>query len=89
LKCCQESKKDALFVKESLNSAGFLTNEKKYLVSPIKELEWLGIIWNSSEFLVKIPERRIDDMLEALQIGLSDFSSMTARKLEIDFYDIF
>ena len=66
-----ESKKDALFVKESLNSAGFLTNEKKYIFSPIKELEWLGIIWNSSEYLLKIPERRIDDMLGALQIGLS------------------
>ena len=75
-----ESKKDALFVKESLNSAGFLTNEKKYIFSPIKELEWLGIIWNSSEYLLKIPERRIDDMLGALQIGLSDFSSLTARK---------
>lgn len=67
--------------KESLNSAGFLINEQKSIFSPVKELEWLGIIWNSSEFLVKIPERRIDDMLRALQIGLSDFSSLTARKL--------
>jgi hypothetical protein len=46
-----------------------------------KSVQELGIIWNSSEFLAKIPERHIDDMLEALQIGLSDFSSMTARKL--------
>ena len=58
-----------------------MINEKKSIFSPVKELEWLGIIWNSSEFLVKIPERRIDDMLGALQIGLSDFSSLTARKL--------
>ena len=70
--------KKMLCLLESLNSAGFLINEKKSIFSPVQEL---GIIWNSSEFLVKIPERRIDDMLEALQIGLSDFSSMTARKL--------
>ena len=76
-----ECKKNAIFVKKSLNSAGFLINEQKSIFSPVKELEWFGIIWNSSEFLVKIPERRIDDMLRALQIGLSDFSSLTARKL--------
>lgn len=72
---------DASFVKESLVSAGFLINEKKSVLSPVQELEWLGIIWNSVDFSLSIPDRRINDLLNSLQKGLSEFDRLSARQL--------
>jgi len=44
--CIYESK----FVKQSLIDAGFLINKEKSVFDPVQCLEWLGIIWNSTEF---------------------------------------
>jgi hypothetical protein len=30
-------------------------------------MEWLGIIWNSHNFTLSIPERRVNDMLSSLK----------------------
>jgi hypothetical protein len=50
---------DAKFVKESLIEAGLFINEEKSVFNPVTKLEWLGIFWNSTEFTLSIPERRV------------------------------
>ena len=50
---------DAQFVKESLIEAGLFINEEKSVFNPVTKLEWLGIFWNSTEFTLSIPERRV------------------------------
>ncbi|CAC5422900.1 unnamed protein product [Mytilus coruscus] len=77
----EECNKDAIFVRESLLSAGFLINEKKSIFTPVQELEWLGIIWNSLEFCVTIPDRRINDLICSLSDALFIFNTLSARRL--------
>ncbi|VDI52010.1 Hypothetical predicted protein [Mytilus galloprovincialis] len=77
----EECNKDAIFVRKSLLSAGFLINEKKSIFTPVQELEWLGIIWNSIEFCVTIPDRRINDLIRSLSDALTNFNTLSARRL--------
>lgn len=76
-----ESKQDSDFVKQSLVAAGFLVNEKKSIFFPVQKLEWLGIVWNSSEFSLSIPERRISELLSSIHELLDYFPKLTARLL--------
>ena len=69
------------FVKKSLSDAGFLVNFEKSVFNPVTELEWLGIIWNSSDFSLSIPNRRIDELLSTLQHILEIFPKITVRLL--------
>jgi hypothetical protein len=57
---------DAQFVKESLIEAGLFINEDKSFFNPITKLERLGIVWNSTEFTLSIPERRVYDLMSSL-----------------------
>ena len=75
-----DCKTDAKFVKESLQFAGFLINEEKSVFDPVQELEWLGIVWNSKDFYLNIPDRRVND-LAALHNALDNFCTLSARKL--------
>ncbi|XP_062597476.1 uncharacterized protein LOC134258894, partial [Saccostrea cucullata] len=50
--------KHSAFVKDSLIQAGFLVNEEKSVFEPIQKLEWLGLVWNSTEHCLSIPDRR-------------------------------
>lgn len=77
----QKCIKDAQFVKHSLLDAGFLINEEKSVFSPVKMLEWLGIIWNSSDFTLSIPKRRVSELLNSLNSIFEIFPRMTARTL--------
>lgn len=65
--------KDSSFVKQSLIDAGFLINEEKSIFTPVQNLEWLGIVWNSLSFSLSIPERRIIDLTECLNDILQKF----------------
>lgn len=76
-----ECKNSSLLVKNSLIEAGFLINEEKSIFEPVQFLEWLGLIWNSSEFTITVPDRRINDTISLLTEILSIFPKFTARKL--------
>ena len=55
-------KQDSYFVRNSFAEAGFLPDTHKSIFSYILKLEWLSIVWNSSEFSLSIPVRRITDL---------------------------
>ena len=72
---------DAQFVKESLIEAGLFINEEKSGFNPVTKLEWLGIVWNSTEFTLSIPERRVYDIMYSLCVILKSYPIFTARHL--------
>ena len=73
--------KDSNFVRQSLLDAGFLLNYDKSIFKTVKSMEWLGIIWNSHNFTLSIPERRVNDMLSSLNCVFETFPRITARTL--------
>jgi hypothetical protein len=72
---------DSKVVRQSLLDAGFLLNYDKSIFKPVKSMEWLGIIWNSHNFTLSIPERRVNDMLSSLTCFFETFPRITARTL--------
>ncbi|XP_071148392.1 uncharacterized protein [Mytilus edulis] len=77
----QEASECSSFVKASLLEAGFLINMDKSIFEPVQCLEWLGLVWNSSEFSISISDRRIKNTLTSLVDVLNNFPNFTARKL--------
>ena len=73
--------KDAEFVKQSLLSAGFLLNEEKSVFTPVQKLEWLGIIWDSCNFTLCIPQRRIDELFQSIHNVFREIPYISARNL--------
>ena len=59
----------------------FYINIEKYVFRPTQTLEWIGITWDSKLFLLKIPERRISDLLISIEHILIIFPNFTARQL--------
>ncbi|XP_065940519.1 uncharacterized protein [Magallana gigas] len=72
---------DSLFVKDSLEKAGFLVNLEKSIFEPCQMLEWLGMIWNTNMFCLSIPERRIHDCKSTLADLFHRLPKITARQL--------
>ncbi|CAC5389809.1 unnamed protein product [Mytilus coruscus] len=77
----QEASECSSFVKTSLLEAGFLINMDKSIFEPVQCLEWLGLVWDSSDFSISISDRRIDNTLTSLVDILNNFPNFTARKL--------
>ena len=73
--------RDCHFVIKSLKDAGFVINETKSVLQPSQSLEWLGIEWNSINFSLHIPARRIDDCVQVLQSVLDRLPMVSARDL--------
>ena len=69
------------FCQDSLLNAVFLLNYDKSIFKPVKSMEWLGIIWNSHNFTLSIPERRVNDMLSSLNCIFETFPRITASTL--------
>lgn len=69
------------FVQDTLDKAGFLVNIEKSVFQPVQQLEWLGLVWNSIDFTLCIPERRIDDLKSSLECLLKLMPKVTARQL--------
>lgn len=69
------------FIRSSLQEAGFLINFEKYVFHQVKEIEWLGITWNSTLFSISIPERRIHEVEMNIVQLISDLPKVTARSL--------
>lgn len=61
--------------------ARFRINGDKSILSPVRILERLGIIWDSNSFTLSIPDRRMHDLLSSLEYILSGFPFFTARQL--------
>ena len=81
--CSGESKciEESIFVKKSLEEAGFLINESKSVFSPVQCIEWLGIVWNSKTFSLHISDRRIQDLIASLEKVIKYFPRISARTL--------
>ncbi|CAC5409729.1 unnamed protein product [Mytilus coruscus] len=77
----QEASECSSFVKTSLLEAGFLINMDKSIFEPVQCLEWLGLVWDSSDFSISISDRRIDNTLTSLVDISNNFPNFTARKL--------
>ena len=77
----EDGNKDSDFVKQSLTDAGFLINVEKSIFNPTKSLEWLGIRWDSNEFSLSIPDRRINDLLHSIDQLVECFPLFSARQL--------
>ncbi|VDI41678.1 Hypothetical predicted protein [Mytilus galloprovincialis] len=77
----QEASECSSFVKTSLLEAGFLINMDKSIFEPVQCLEWLGLVWNSSDFSISISDRRIENTITSLVAVLNDFPNFTARTL--------
>jgi hypothetical protein len=69
------------FVKDSLVKAGFLINEEKSIFQPTQKLEWLGLVWNSPDFCLSIPDRRVQDCLDTVSRLFEKLPKITARQL--------
>ena len=76
-----ECQKRSEFVKLSLEQSGFIVNEQKSIWTPTLCLEWLGLIWNASDFTLSIPDRRIDNVFQVLQNAILKFPVITAREI--------
>ncbi|XP_071126919.1 uncharacterized protein [Mytilus edulis] len=74
-------RKDSDFVKKSLEEAGFVVNVEKSVFEPTQKLEWLGITWDSVQFCISIPERRLNDLLQSIDEILDRFLFFSARQL--------
>ena len=64
--CFKKAWSDSLFVKDSLLQAGFVENVEKSVWKPVQRIEWLGLIWDSCNFCLLIPEIRISDLKSIL-----------------------
>ena len=69
------------FVKDSLLQAGFLVNEDKSNFKPIQKVEWLGLMWNSLDYSLSIPDRRVQNCLDTLSKLFDKLPKITARQL--------
>lgn len=74
----EECQRISSFIKSSLEDAGLLINQEKSIFSPVQDIEWLGIRWNSVRFSISIPERRIQDVESTIVQFLSDLPKVSA-----------
>ena len=68
-------------IQNVLSRAGFMVNEEKSCFIPTQVIEWLGVIWDSREFSLSIPEIRIDDTLSSIVRVISLCPKITTREL--------
>ena len=52
---------------------------KKSIFHPVQEIEWLGLLWRSSNFSLCIPQRRILDLELCLERVVNALPNVSAR----------
>ena len=57
----------SIFIQSTLDKAGTQINFDKSVFEPVQVIQWPGLILNSSEFTISIPDRRIDDLKTSLK----------------------
>ena len=67
-------------IKSDLKRAGFLVNHEKSVWVPTQCLEWLGLLWNTKNGTMQIPERRLISARHS-QCGIMNSNKTTARLL--------
>ena len=67
-------------IKSDLKRAGFLVNHEKSVWVPTQCLEWLGLLWNTKNGTMQIPERRLISARHS-QCGIMNSNKTTARRL--------
>ena len=53
-------------VKSDLRKSGFITNDVKSIWTPCQVIQWLGIVWDSRCATIRISERRLQGILDAI-----------------------
>ena len=74
-------KREALFVRQSLNQAGFVITEDKSVWEPCQSLVWLGVEVDTKQGFFKIPDTRVASLFQTLQKIISALPYTTARTL--------
>ena len=72
---------NANFVKDSLLKAGFIPNQEKSVWQPTNTCDWLGIVLDTKEGSLCIPEGRILSLLSSLKEVQKTFPLASPRKL--------
>ena len=72
---------DASFVLYTSNKAGFVVNTEKSIWTPCKSLLWLGSLWNSAEHSIKVPDERVNDLIDSINSVFSSLPFVSARSL--------
>jgi len=80
-KTFENATSDSHFVHDSLLKAGFVINQEKSQWLPAQRIEWIGILWDSIDFCIRIPSRRINDCISLLESVLGNTVKVTARLL--------
>ena len=63
----QSTKSMSVEIKRDILDAGLIPKADKSLWEPVQFLEWLGAVLNSKDFVIYIPDRRIQKALSSLQ----------------------
>ena len=79
----EECQNIATNVKNDLLSGGLIPNREKSVWNPVQELNWLGMVWNSSDGTIKAMNHRIDSILTSLEELITSLPNITARKLSV------
>jgi len=53
-KTFENATSDSPFVHDSLLKAGFVINQEKSQWLPVQRIEWIGILWDSIDFCIRI-----------------------------------
>ena len=77
-----ESQRFSNIVKQDLIHAGIVPNLEKSLWSPVQSLEWLGLIWDLRQGVIRIPQRKLSELQICINDILKVFPfAVRARKL--------
>lgn len=70
-----------LLLSENLCKTQVFNKEEQSIFKPVQSLEWLGIIWDTHNFTLCLPNRRIDDLSLCIENLINKFPFFTARQL--------
>ncbi|KAA6400282.1 MAG: putative Transposon Ty3-G Gag-Pol polyprotein [Streblomastix strix] len=74
-----ESSKETQLVKNQLQKFGWIIDNKKSEMEQMKEIRYLGLIWNMEEMIVKMPQDRQINLLYQLNL----LNHQTQQRLEV------
>ena len=66
-------------IQKSLSELELLIYFEKSIFYPIKNVEWLGNLWDSLYFSISVPERRLRDTVASLQRVVKNIPRVTAE----------
>jgi hypothetical protein len=70
----------ASFVLYTLNKAGFVVNKEKSIWTACKSSLWLGLWWNSEDHSIKVPDERVNDLIDSINSVFSSLPFVSNKK---------